>query len=517
MTRVDRLWQRAQRYLAEGQTFPARITLESLISSEPGSTRAQLLLGGIAWKEDRIRDASRHALDAYREAPSDPALICDVIAALLQVGEIAAARMLAESPVLAAVNSVPISMRLSGLCQQWGDHVRSLEWLRRAQSAGAHDADFHCYFGVQLTFNGTLQEAEAEFDRCLDINPTAGRAALMLARLRRQSAQSNHLPRLRRGLELAPIGTEDRAALEFALYKELEDLEQFDEAWAALTRGNAIMHARLGHDSEQEKRSLQKLLDLCTPEFLRTGKTNAGGAQPIFVIGMPRSGTTLLERILGNHSAVTSAGELSDFSRQLNWTADHYSPLLPDDRMLARLPQVDFAELGRRYLAQTQWRALGKRFYVDKMPANWMIAGLLHKALPNARILHLARDGMDVCFSNFRAMFGHSYGHSYDLHALASHYREYRRAIAHWHAVMPGAILDVRYADLVRDPEAVARQAFAFCGLDYESGCVDLKRNKTAVATLSMAQARESIHSRAFAEWRPYEQHLAQLWQEITP
>jgi len=475
-----------------------------------------MLLGGIAWKEDRIRDATRYALDAQHSLPNDPALICDVIAALLQVGEIAAARTLAETPALAAANSIPISMRLSGLCQQWGDHAQALVWLRRAQSAGADDADFHCYLGVQLTFNGALHEAEQEFDRCLDTNPTAGRAALMLARLRRQSPQSNHLLRLRRGLELALAGTEDRAALEFALYKELEDLGQFDEAWAALTRGNAIMHARLGHDSEREKRSLQTLLDLCTPQFLRNGETNGGGAQPIFVIGLPRSGTTLLERILGNHSAVTSAGELSDFSRQLNWVADHYSPLLPDECMVARLPQVDFTELGRRYLAQTQWRALGKRFYVDKMPANWMIAGLLHKALPNARILHLARDGMDVCFSNFRAMFGHSYGHSYDLNALAAHYCEYRRAIAHWHAVMPGAILDVRYADLVRDSETVAREVFAFCGLDYESECTDLKRNKTAVATLSMAQAREAIHDCAFEEWRPYERQLARLQAAIA-
>jgi Tfp pilus assembly protein PilF len=514
---VERQWLRAQQYLGSGQITAAKIALDALLKRDPAHTRAHLTLGGIAWKEDRIRDATQHALAAQRMLPTAPALICDVIAALLQVGEIAAARTAMDSPRLEATREIPSLMRLSGLCQQWGEHPRALEWLRRAQAAGATGSDFHCYHGVQLTFNGHLQQAEAEFDACLDADPTAGRAALMLARLRRQTEQDNHLPRLRSGLERVSERSEDHAALEFALYKELEDIGRFDEAWAALARGNTIMHARLAHDPEQERHSLAGLIDRCTPEFLQCEGVADDGPQPIFVIGLPRSGTTLLERILGNHRDVTSAGELGDFSRQLNWVADHYSPLLPDARMLERLANLDFAELGRRYLAQTRWRAGGARFYVDKMPANWMIAGLIRKALPNARILHLTRAAMDVCFSNFRAMFGHSYGHSYDLKSLASHFLQYRRLMAHWHAVMPGRILDVAYADLVRDPDAAARDVFAFCGLEYQSGCTDLQRNKTAVATLSMAQAREPIHSRAFEEWRPYQRQLEPLRAMLMP
>jgi Tfp pilus assembly protein PilF len=514
---AERQWLRAQQYLGSGQITAAKIALESLLKRDPAHTQAHLTLGGIAWKEDRIRDATAHALAARRLLPTAPALICDVIAALLQVGEIAAARAAMDAAELATTREIPVLMRLSGLCQQWGDHPRALEWLRRAQAAGATGSEFHCYYGVQLTFNGHLQQAEAEFNVCLDADPTAGRAALMLARLRRQTAADNHLRRLERGLERASPGSEDQAALEFALYKELEDLERFDGAWAALARGNAIMRARLAHDPEQERHSLAALIECCTPQFLQREGVDDDGPQPIFVIGLPRSGTTLLERILGNHRDVTSAGELGDFSRQLNWAADHYSPLLPDSRMLERLADLDFAELGRRYLAQTRWRAGAARFYVDKMPANWMIAGLIHKALPNARILHLTRAPMDVCFSNFRAMFGHSYGHSYDMKSLASHFLQYQRLMAHWHTAMPGKILDVAYADLVREPDAAARDVFAFCGLEYQPGCTDLQRNKTAVATLSMAQAREPIHSRAFEEWRPYQQQLEPLRALLMP
>jgi hypothetical protein len=219
----------------------------------------------------------------------------------------------------------------------------------------------------------------------------------------------------------------------------------------------------------------------------------------------------LLDRILGNHSRVTSAGELADFAHQLHWTADHSARQLLDGVLLQRLANVDFAEVGRRYLAQTQWRAQGSDFYIDKLPPNYMVAGLIAKALPHARILHLVRDPMDVCFSNYRALFGDSYPYSYDLDSLANYYREYRRLSAHWHDVMPGRILDVSYERLVSDTETVAREVLAHCGLEWQPGLTDLSRNAAPVATLSSAQVRESVHARSLGEWRRYEGQLSGL------
>jgi len=167
-------------------------------------------------------------------------------------------------------------------------------------------------------------------------------------------------------------------------------------------------------------------------------------------------------------------------------------------------------------LAQTQWRAKGKKFFIDKLPRNWMLAGMIRRALPQARILNLVRDPMDVCFSNFRALLGDAFNYSYDLDALAQHYLQYRHVVAHWHHAMPGAILDVDYGELVKDPERVVREVFDFCGLEWESGCSDLARNKSTVATLSMAQVRDAVHTRSFEEWRPYEKHLDNLKRTIT-
>jgi len=322
------------------------------------------------------------------------------------------------------------------------------------------------------------------------------------------------LGELTKNLHLTEPGSYERAAMEFARYKELEDLGRYDEAWDALARGNALVYARHNHDPEFTRRLFEKFTATCTPEFVQPSGVAHAGPQPIFIIGMPRSGTTLLDRMLGNHSQVASVGELDDFARQLRWASDHCTTL--DDTVIERLPRLDYAELGRRYLEQTQWRAGDKPFYTDKLPRNWMVAGLIRRALPQARILHMVRDPMDVCFSNYRALFADAFAHIYDLDALASHYRAYRNTLAHWHQVMPGQILDVHYADLVQDAEGTLRKVLEFCGLPWEPGCADLTRNRSAVATLSAAQVREPVHKRFVDSWRRYERQLAGLKQALA-
>jgi hypothetical protein len=213
--------------------------------------------------------------------------------------------------------------------------------------------------------------------------------------------------------------------------------------------------------------------------------------------------------MLGNHSQVGSAGELMDFGSQLYWVADTRDA--QSAASIARLPSLDYAELGRRYLAQTRWRAHGQSFFIDKRPANWMLAGVIHTALPRAPILNLVRDPMDTCFSNWRAYFGDAAPYSYDLDSLAVYFGEYRHTLAHWHQVMPGAILDVSYTDLVREPEPTLRRVFDFCGLEWEADCMDITRNQAPSATLSAAQIRAPLHGRAFGEWRRYGTRLVKL------
>ena len=475
-----------------------------------------MVLGGIAWTHDRIRRAVGHGLAASNCEMSTPELVCDAIAALIQVGESAAANRLFEHGVLHGNQlAVPLLMRLSGQAQANGEHARSLEFLERAGKKGARGAEYQSYLGVQLAFNGRLVEAERELESCVHLDPTSGRAALILSRLRTQTTGQNHLQNLAVGLEKVRPETEERAALGFALYKELEDLGRYEEAWNALSKANRVMQGLLQHDPATEDGNVTRLIRSTSDWTAPKAENLNTGPRPIFIVGMPRSGTTLLDRILGNHSCVANAGELSDFGRQLCWVVDHRTPLIPDATALDRLVDIDFAELGQRYLLQTQWRAGDKPFYVDKLPANWVVSGLIARALPQARILHMTRDPMEVCFSNYRALFGDSYQYSYDLTSLAQHHANYRRIMAHWHRAAPGRIMDVAYHDLVDDAPSVARRVFDFCGLEFESGCTDVTRNQGAVATLSMVQARNAINNRNVGQWRPYAPWLQPLQEAL--
>jgi tetratricopeptide (TPR) repeat protein len=516
MQLVDTLWQDAQRALARGDERSAAATLEALVKLMPAFTPAHLTLGGIAHAQGRLRDATRHALDAARRLPDDANMIGNVVNALLMVGEVVAARDCLAHPAIARCRVGGVLARLAGMQQMLGEHPAALALLDRARAAGLNDADLSYLRGVQLTFNGRIDEATVELERCLKLGPTYGRASVTLARLSKQTDERNHLDYIRTQLQRVARGSEDHAAFEFAQYKELEDLGEYDAAWRALERGNAIMYARLGHDVARERARIDALIARCSAEFVNApASARHEGPQPIFIVGMPRSGTTLLDRILGNHSQVISAGELGDFARQMRWAADHVSVQPIDTAILERAAQLDYAEIGRRYLAQTQWRARGKAWFIDKLPINYVQAGFIARALPQARILHMTRAPMNVCFSNWRAFFGGGYAYSYDLDALAAQYRDYRRVMAHWHTVMPGRILDVSYESLTNDPAQVARDVFDFCGLSFEATALDIGRNTTPVATLSAMQVRGEIRRREVAEWVPYTSRLNALESRI--
>ena len=222
--RADRLWQRAERYLNENQIAAARVTLESLAQEAPQNIDVHLILSGIAWDEDRVRDAARHALDATKMLPDDELLIADVVAALLQAGETVAARKALAHPAFARTREIAALARASGFRYKLAEHAEALALLDRAKSLGADGADFRFSRGMQLVFNGRMKEAEAELDACLRMPKAPARATLELARLRRQTAQHNHLDDLARRLKTVPQGSEESAAIEFARYKELEDL-----------------------------------------------------------------------------------------------------------------------------------------------------------------------------------------------------------------------------------------------------------------------------------------------------
>jgi tetratricopeptide (TPR) repeat protein len=511
----EQRWHRATQYLARGEIAPARAQLEAMRAVAPQDARTQLLAAKIAWRENRVGDAARYALDAARVATDDLDVLCELVEILRLAGESAAAHGLLEHPGWQRMESTDTLLRYATARQAFGEHARALAAFDRLIATHPDNGALHCHRGQQLEFLGRLQEAEAEYAACLALAPGYADAAYYLVRLRRQTSGDHRLAMIESGLQRVHPGSREQASFEFARYHVLEDLGQTEAAWQALATANAVMYARAAADAARELEGMRHFCERVSAHRIRAATTQPGGPCPIFVLGLPRSGTTVLERMLANHSQIAGAGELKDFSRQLMraaGTGADYSAAF-----FERLLTLDLAEVGAGYRAQTRWRAQGRSHYVDKQPANWMLAGLIHAALPEAKILHLLRDPMDACFSMWRARFGNTHAWSYDFGTLSAYYDCYHRLMRYWHSAYPDAILDVSYADLVQDPAATLGEVLEFCGLEWEAGCEDLARNTTSVSTLSSAQVREPLHTRGLGHWRRYARQLDPLRRDLPP
>lgn len=491
------LWSQAQCHLAAKQAAPARAALEALLAADPDHTLGRLALCNLAWRQNRVREAAGHALRAAHSVPEYPELICETAGVLLRVGETVAARECLQRSVLKGVASDTLLIRLADHWHALGQHAEALAQTDRARQLGFDGDGIRHRRGRALAALGRMREAEPDLELGFLLGPTHGEIALALAGLRAQTRERNHFNTLASGIKSVARGSRDHAALEFALYKELEDVGRFDDAWTALARANAVMAQRKRCDVERMRRWFALCMALCTRETLRLAPADIEGPRPVFVIGLPHSGTRELAERLARHPDVANAGELRSFEQQLRWMADHHDT--QDETFLERVPTIDFGELGRRYLAQTQWRAQGRPYYVDSQPDNWRYAGLIHAALPDAVILHVKRESMDACFACYRAFFGDTHAWSYDLAAVGDCHSGYRDMIAHWHRELPEAIIDISCEERASGAEAVLRRLFGPNGMKRSAEYADPAEN---------TQAFDAECSRKVGSWRPYGRHL---------
>lgn len=516
----DRLRRRARQYIESRQLVAAQTTLETLVQRSPRDAFARMQLADVLLERGQLRASTRQLLDIVPLLPDDAGLITQLVRRLYLCGETLAARACLDHPALARNPSGELLAVLAHLRWMLDEIPTSLVLIEQAMAAGVDTPDEYYLHAMLLQFTGQIESAGRVLETCLSRWPTFSGAAMAHARLRRQTPESNHLDFLREQIRRIPANSGVpgdnlvRAEFEFAVFKELDDLGRYDEAWSALERSNAIMHALNPYDAAGEAAVTDAIIRQSLARGVSNGSSQVAfeGPIPIFIVGMPRSGSTLLDRMLSSHSKVASAGEINDFLRQLRWAADA-PDTGPESRLdlIDRSGRIDFRQLGARYLEQTQWRAQGRGYYINKLPTNFQFVDLIHRALPHAPILHLVREPMDVCFSNLKAMFGQASTYSYDMQALAHYHRQYVRLTDHWRSTIPDAVLDVSYASLVQQPETAMRQVLEHCGLEFEEDCVHPERNVSPVATPSSAQVREAIHGRGLGDWQHYATHLDEL------
>ncbi len=373
--------------------------------------------------------------------------------------------------------------------------------------------------GSLYQFLGRMEDAAAAFERAVATGPNPA-AHLALARARKWSAEDNHVLRLKAVPTASPL---DEARINYALFKELDDLGQYEAAWSHLLKGAGAAKAALGGwDAAQAAETLaawQSAFQAPSPvTTARPGDDGGAERRPrrLFIVGLPRSGTTLVERILTAHSQVQALGELQTFGLAVKRVSQSRTPYLLDADTVMRAAKVDPVEIAALYAAETAYLWDGKSAVtIDKLPHNHDYCALIRRAFPDAILLHVRRNPMDALFGAFRLLFAHAHKWSYDLTDLAVHYDHYHRLMTHWRA-MDTDIIDVSLESLIANPESEIRRLLSACGLTFEPACLSPHEANGAVATASSTQVRRPINADGVDVWRRYEKGLRPLSERLN-
>jgi tetratricopeptide (TPR) repeat protein len=497
--------------------------------------------------------ALRHVDAALLSRPAEPRYLICRAQCLMALRRKSDALSAAEAAEQHASADAVVRDAAATLYTHANDHARALQSYDAALAWDPNNAQYYYNRASVRRFVGDLEGAEQDYDRAIALRPSDYEAYKHRSDLRTQTTQRNHVAQLRALLAL-PAGAESTAVtpiagppvaapssldwrgevqLRYALAKEYEDLGEYSQSFDMLEAAARQQRRHMRYDLATDLATVQWIIDAYPsgPQapMSQTGEAHAGpearpsAEAPIFVLGLPRSGTTLVERILSSHSELAAAGELHCFALAMAAAVRHQadrvqprSERLSRREMVALSARADFAAMGHDYLRRARLEADVSGRFIDKMPLNYLYCGLIRRALPNAKIVHLTRHPMAVCYAMYKALFRDAYPFSYDLDEIARYYLGYRRLMAHWEASMPGVIYTLSYEALIADQPGETRKLLEFCGLEWQEDCLRFHENPAASATASAAQVRRPLYASSVAQWRHYEAQLAPLRAQLA-
>ena len=397
-----------------------------------------------------------------------------------------------------------------------GEHEEAIPIFERAIALNPKAPQYYSNLGTVLHFCRRTEDAEAAHRKALELMPEDFRAYWLLGQLRKATAEHNFIDWFEGVLEQYDDKLQARTTLNYALAKQYEDLEHYDQAFVHMEQGAAAV---LEHSPYTEA-SNQQLLAKYSADFSEgiCQRTVPGcdSEEPIFIVGMPRTGTTLVERIIASDEQVFAAGELHNFMHLFNQRYKALNANEEDYTKFSGIESVDYRELGEAYVDSTRPRTGHTRHFIDKYPFNFQMVGPIALSLPRAKIIHLIRNPMDTCFSNYKLLFMLGSGlYSYDQETLGRFYLQYHNLMNHWHRCFPGRILNVSYEQLVQNPEAETRRIAAFLGLEWRPELLEFYKSSEAVSTASTSQIREPINTASLYKWKRFAKHLKPLQQVL--
>jgi tetratricopeptide (TPR) repeat protein len=403
-------------------------------------------------------------------------------------------------------------------CVGLGEHEKAVVLYRELLAGAPRSEDLHLSIAHSYKSIGQTKEAIESYREAARIRPDFGDAYWSLANLKTYRFLDEEIVRMRVQEASPDTPLVDRYHLCFALGKAYEDLAQYEESWRFYERGNALKRQESRYRASILETNTAKQIEVCTRQFFATRAAyGTRSPDPIFIVGLPRAGSTLLEQILASHSAVEGTQELSDVQRMVlelqGRERDLDNPRYPG--VLTQMSPDAFLKLGEKYLSDTRIFRTGKPHFIDKMPNNFRHLGLIHLMLPNARIIDARREPMACCFSNLKQLFANGQEFSYSIEDIARYYRTYLDLMTHWDRVLPGRVLRIWHEDVVDDLEGTVRRMLDFCGLQFEPACVQFHKTERSVRTASAEQVRQPIFREGLDQWKHYEPWLEPLKQAL--
>ncbi len=517
------LHREAELALQQGRPRDAHALCLQILRAEPGHADAWFLCGVIAADNGRREQALEIFSRAQALAPDNPDYTAEAGKILIALRRHREALVAAERGLALDPTRVTTWNTLGGVFSHAGEQERALVCFQAARSlleggSGAGlsrewQADLHFNLAACAQFCGAFDTAEQALERAIELQPLHFRAHAALAQLRHQHPNSHHLERLV-PLREQVSSAEEQLSLGHAIAKEREDLGDYAGSFEALRWTKARLRREQPHDVAADEALLESIEILFDRASFADAAAGVNSSEPIFVVGMPRTGTTLVERILGGHSRVFAAGELPHFPLAVKRLAATPGGEVLNTATLRAGLGLDPATLGRQYLESTRPRTGQRDHFIDKLPLNFAYLGLIRRALPGARFICLRRDPLDTCVSNYRQQFASNfpyYRYALDLLDCGRYYLAFDRLIRHWQAVLPGGLLEVSYEQLVAKPEAETQRLLDWCELPWEPGCLEFQQRREAVATASAVQVRRGIYRDSVQRWRHYAAEIEPL------
>ncbi len=499
---------------ADGEIHEAERVIRAYLRTAPTDVEAMRLLARIGIKLDILDDAEFLLESVLAFSPNYNLARHEYVHVLLQRHRNAKALEEAKTLLRAEPANRDYRALYATACLALADYDEAIGTYRDLLAGAPNAADLHLSIGHALKTLGRQREAIVSYRTAANVAPGFGDAYWSLANLKTYRFTDDEIARMRDQVAAPVTSPADRTHLCFALGKALEDRADYAGSFEHYQRGNMLRKQEISYRSATTERNEHLQKAVFTRAFLASRDAcGCPSPDPIFIVGLPRAGSTLIEQILASHSKVEGTMELADISRLVlrlqGRDHDEQAPAYPAN--LAGFSPAQLRSFGETYIADTAVYRSGKPFFIDKNPNNFRHLGLIHLILPNARIIDARREPMACCFSNYKQLFAAGQEFTYDLADLARYYRSYVRLMAHWDAVLPGKVLHVQHEDVVANLEANIRRILDFCGLPFEAQCMEFHKTERSVRTASSEQVRRPIYTEGLDQWRRFEAWLEPL------